>query len=127
MQSAIKKLPSSLQAQQLEFASIAFPADRTVLYVGEVAARWRCTERHILDLLEEGSIQGFDIAGRFDYIRVPKTAIAQIAKLTNLPEATLYKIIQDTKPAKRAPRSHWRVLKEGYDEYITTNHSLFKL
>jgi hypothetical protein len=40
--------------QQLEFASFAFPKDRTVLYVAEVAMKLRVTEQHVLDLIEEG-------------------------------------------------------------------------
>lgn len=53
----------SQEPQQLEFPSLAFPEDRKVLYVGEVAMKLRCTEQHVSDLIEEGQLQGVNIAG----------------------------------------------------------------
>lgn len=110
--------------QQLEFASIAFPEDRTVLYVHEVAARWRVSGRHIIDLLEEGKLDGFDIAGRHEYIRVPAAAIAELSKLTKLPIDTIIGIMTKAKPTISTARAHWRIPKEGYSKFIQENHSL---
>ena len=49
--------------QQMEFPSLAFPADRSVLYVFEVARKLRVTERHVIDLIEEGKMKAINIAG----------------------------------------------------------------
>ena len=51
------------EPQQLEFPSLAFPKDRTVLYVAEVAMKLRVTEQHVLDLIEEGKLQAINIGG----------------------------------------------------------------
>lgn len=112
--------------QQLEFASIAFPEDRTVLYVHEVAARWRVSPLHVRNLLEEGKLEGFDIAGRHEYIRVPTAAIEDLAKLTKLPAAAILKVIQEAKPTPSTGQAHWRIPKEGYTKFILENHSLAK-
>lgn len=113
--------------QQLEFQSIAFPADRTVLRVSEVAERWRMSIRHVIDLLEEGKIEGFDIAGRHEYLRVPRTAIAKLATLFKVPESAILQVIAESKSARVRPsRAHWRIPKEGYTKFIAENHSLAK-
>jgi len=49
--------------QPTEFASLRFPADRTVLQVMEVARRLRVTKRHVLDLIEEGRLRAINVAG----------------------------------------------------------------
>ena len=64
------------EPQQLEFPSVAFPKDRTVLYVGEVAMKLRVTEQHVLDLIEEGSsrrsilVAGGGISGELQSKRI---------------------------------------------------------
>jgi hypothetical protein len=146
MISASKQAPSG-QAQQLEFKSIAFPADRTVLYVAEVAPLWRVSEQHIIDLLEEGKLEGFDIAGRLDYIRIPKTAIAKLSTLfhhgrASVPtspdkpcrcagclaaEKSILDVINSAKAERiKPPRAHWRIPREGYAKFLAENHSLAK-
>lgn len=120
-------ISSPPKPQQLEFPSIAFPADRTVLYVAEVAARWRISVDHVLDLLEEGKLEGFDIAGRHEYLRVPRTAIAKLAALFKVPESTILQVIAESKSTRVRPsRAHWRIPKEGYTKFIAENHSLAK-
>jgi len=52
-----------IEPQQMEFPSLAFPKDRTVLYVFEVAAKLRVSERHVIDLIEEGKLRAINIAG----------------------------------------------------------------
>jgi hypothetical protein len=49
---------------QLEFESLAFPKDRKMLRVAEIAAKLDCTEEHIHNLIDEGQIGGYDISGR---------------------------------------------------------------
>lgn len=39
-----------------------FPG-RTMLLIAEVAAAWKCTEQHVLDLVEEGQLVAVDIRG----------------------------------------------------------------
>jgi hypothetical protein len=121
--SATKQAP----AEQLEFASIAFPKDRTVLYVAEVAPLWRVSEQHIIDLLEEGKLEGFDIAGRLDYMRIPKIAIARLATLFKVKEAAILEVITEAKAERiKPPRAHWRIPREGYSKFLAENHSLAK-
>lgn len=112
--------------QQLEFASIAFPKDRTVLYVAEVAPLWRVSEQHIIDLAEEGKLEAFDIAGRHEYLRVPTAAIDKLATLFKVPKEAILAVIRDTKPTRSTTRAHWRIPKEGYGKFIAENHSLAK-
>lgn len=114
----------SFAPQQLDFASLAFPKDRTVLTVGEVADRWKASDRHIVDLIEEGKLAAFDIAGRRDYVRCPMTAIEEIARLSGLTVETLLQIIRATKPGVRRSPAHYRVPVEGYNGFIRENHSL---
>ncbi len=47
----------------LTFESIMFPAERRTLTVAEVAQRLHCTERHVIDLIDEGKIQAVNIGG----------------------------------------------------------------
>jgi hypothetical protein len=113
--------------QQLEFPSLAFPKDRTVLTVSEVAERFECTAQHIIDLLEEGRLAGFDIAGRQDFIRVAAAAIDAIVKRSQrgpLSREELLQILRDTKPQRRTTRAHWRIPVEGYNGFLRENHSL---
>lgn len=53
----------AMNAEQISFDSIMFPADRKVLTVAEVAARLDVTEQHVRDLIEEGKIQALDVGG----------------------------------------------------------------
>jgi len=62
-----------IHPEQMEFPSIGFPADRRVLMVQEVAERLRISEQHVIDLIEEGKIQGINIGGHGrHYYRIPK-------------------------------------------------------
>ncbi len=110
--------------QQLDFASIAFPKDRTVLTVSEVAALWKVSDRHIVDLIEEGKLAAFDISGRRDYVRTPMTALDEISKLTGKPVATLLEVIRKNKATTRKSPAFYRIPVEGYAGYIRENHSL---
>ena len=53
----------SYEPQQLEFPSLPFPKDRTVLYVTEVAMKLRVTDQRVLELVEEGKLQAIIIGG----------------------------------------------------------------
>lgn len=111
--------------QQLSFPSLAFDKDRTVLVVGEVAAKWRVTDQHVIDLLEEGKLAGFDIAGRHEYIRVPAAAIDSLSSTLQVPRATIMEIIRAAKPNRTTSRAFWRIpVKEGFEAYLRENHSL---
>jgi hypothetical protein len=109
--------------QQLEFPSLAFPKDRTVLTVSEVAERWDCTAQHVIDLLEEGQLAGFDIAGRHDFIRMPAAALDAIAKRTGISRDELQRLVQQCKPQRRTARAHWRIPVEGYAGFMSENSS----
>lgn len=112
--------------QQLSFESLAFDKDRTVLYVAEVARRWEVSEQHVINLLEEGKLAGFDIAGRHDYLRVPAAAIVALAKKFDVPPEMIIEVIRDAKPGRITSRAHWRIPKEGYENFIRENHSYCK-
>ncbi len=112
------------QAQQLDFISLAFPEDRKVLWVGEVASRWRISDQHVLDLLEEGKLAGFDISGnRAEYIRIPAAAVDALAKNLKIPREAVMKIIDSTQPQRKTTRANWRVPVEGYNGFIQENRS----
>ena len=48
--------------QQLDFPSLAFPPDRSALYVFEVARKLKCAERHVLNLIQCGQLRAINIA-----------------------------------------------------------------
>lgn len=52
-----------MKAERDEFPSLAFGKDRTVLHVMEVAAKLRVTQRHVIDLIEEGKLRAINVAG----------------------------------------------------------------
>lgn len=110
----------------LNMPSTDFPSDRKVVTVTEVAARWEVSNRHVIDLIEEGKLMAFDIAGRQDYMRVPKAAIATMAKRFNCPEAAILKIIAESKPRLvTSRRAFYRIpIIEGFQAFMHENHSL---
>ena len=110
--------------QQLSFASLAFPKDRTVLTVAEVAERWKVSDRHVVDLIEEGKLLAFEISGRRDYTRVPFAAIEEISRITGMPVSRIQEIIRSSKPTVRRSPAFYRIPVESYDGFIRENHSL---
>ena len=110
--------------QQLDFASIAFPKDRTVLTVGEVAERWRVSDRHVVDLIEEGKLLAFDISGKRDYFRVHMSVLEKLSQKTGVPVETLLQMIRSAKPTTSRSPAFYRVPVEGYNGFIAENHSL---
>lgn len=113
-----------LSPQQLDFPSLAFPKDRTVLYVGEVATQWRVTDQHVIDLVVEGKLAAFDIAGRREYVRVPMDAIPEISRRSGLPVETLLDIIRNSKAALGSGRAYWRIpVVEGVNTFIHENNA----
>ena len=111
--------------QQLAFPSLGFDKDRTVLYVSEVARRWSVSEQHVIDLLEEGKLAGFDIAGRHDYMRVPTAAIDALATKFNVPRTEILGTMAECKPKRATGRAFWRIpVKEGFETFMRENHSL---
>lgn len=115
-----------LPPQQLDFPSLAFPKDRSVLTVGEVASRWEVSDRHVIDLIEEGKLAAFDIAGRHDYVRVPMAAIDELARRLGLKREEVLGIVAAKRPQLNGSgRAFWRVpSKEGYESFMRENNSL---
>jgi len=110
--------------EQLDFLSIAFPKDRKVLVVAEVALRWGISEQHVIDLLEEGKLQGFDITGdRSEFMRIPAAAVDAIANKFGVPREFIIKIIDSTAPQRKTTRANWRVPVEGYNAFLQENRS----
>jgi excisionase family DNA binding protein len=64
--------------EQLDFPSLAFPRDRKMLYVHEVAERLSVTQQHVIDLIDEGKIRAINVAGdnptNRKYYRIPVEA-----------------------------------------------------
>ena len=106
------------------FPSLAFPPDRRLLRVNEVAERLRCSVEHVLNLLEEGKLAGVDIAGRYEYVCVPSVALDALAARCQLPREELLRIIEQAKPVPRRARKHWRILaREGFEKFLHENRS----
>lgn len=115
----------TLPPQQLDLPSLGFGKDRTVLTVSEFADRVRVTEQHTIDLLEEGKLVGFDIAGRHDYMRVPTTAIDALAARFKVPREIILDVIRSSRPGRNAGRAFWRIpVKEGFEAFLRENHSM---
>jgi hypothetical protein len=111
-------------AEQLCFPSIAFPKERKVLVVAEVAAQWEISEQHVIDLLEDGKLDGFDISGnRKEFIRIPAAAVDALAEKLQISRDTVLNIIDSTKPKRKTGRAYWRVPVEGYNRFISENRS----
>jgi excisionase family DNA binding protein len=49
--------------QPEEYPGLTFPKDRRVLYIHEIAAKLRCTKRHVVDLIDEGRLRAINIGG----------------------------------------------------------------
>ena len=68
-----------MMPQQMDFPSLAFPKDRTVLYAHEVAMKLRCDVGHVYDLIDEGKLRAINIAGGNNFterrfVRIPVEA-----------------------------------------------------
>lgn len=112
-------------SSQYEFPSLAFPKDRKVLRVGEVAARWRVSVQHVLNLLEEGNLAGFDVAGsQREYMRIPAAAVDALAARFRVSREVILDIFAKVKPRRGTSRAFWRIPVEGYGGFIADNHSL---
>lgn len=51
------------QPQQLDFGSLLFDRKRNVLYVSEIAEKLDVTERHVINLIEEGKLRAINVGG----------------------------------------------------------------
>ena len=115
----------AIPPQQLDFPSANWPKDRTFLTVGEVAAKWEVSDRHVIDLIEEGKLSAFDIAGRQDYVRVPMSVINDIAARLGMKPETLLGIIRAARPQIGSGRAFYRIpVQEGFHAFMKENHSL---
>lgn len=50
--------------QQLDFGNLLFDRKRTVLYVSEIAEKLSVTERHVINLIEEGKLRAINVGGQ---------------------------------------------------------------
>jgi excisionase family DNA binding protein len=113
-----------IKPQQLDFPSLAFPSDRTVLTVGEVATRWNVSDWHIINLIEEGKLPAFNISGRYEYQRIPASAIPALAAAFKTTPEQIIGIIRAATPQQGGSRSHYRIPVESYQTFIRENNSL---
>ena len=100
----------------------AWPADKRVLTVLEIAHAWRATDRHITGLIESGDLLAIDISagGRFDSEIVSRDALREIARRMGVSLETVIAIIKGH-PRRPAPerRHMWRIpTEEGYMGFI---------
>jgi excisionase family DNA binding protein len=111
--------------QQLDFPSLAFPKDRTVLTVGEVAAKWQVSDRHVIDLIEEGKLTAFDVAGKHEYVRVSIEAIDELATRLGVTRQIVLGIISAKRPQRTGSgRAFYRIpVVEGFNAFMRENHS----
>jgi hypothetical protein len=109
-------------AQQLDFESLMFP-DRKVLYVSEVAGKLRVTEQHVIDLIEEGALQGVNAGGEFDSVRVPRGFIAVVAQRLGRTEAEVWQEVGRLKEASPRGRKTWRIPIEAWRAFLAGRHS----
>ena len=117
------RTPDHFRPEQLDFPSLSFPADRRVLTVKEVALRWNCSEQHIIDLLEAGLLDGFDIACPHDFVRVPRSFLESLAARLRCPLQDLLDESAAVLPPRRTARAHWRIPVEGHLLFIRQSHS----
>ena len=111
---------------EFDVPSLAFAKDRVVLTIREIASRWRVSDRHVIDLIEEGKLVAFDIAGRQDFVRVPMAAIDILAHRLGIGRADVLKIIQASVPKiNQSRRAFYRVpVVEGFNAFMRENNSL---
>ena len=66
--------------EQMDFNALLFPG-RKMLYVAEVAERLQVTDRHVIDLIQEGKIGAIDVGGGLrNFWRVPVTEFEKFLK-----------------------------------------------
>jgi hypothetical protein len=105
-----------------KFPSLSPSGSRLVMTVSETAHAWRVSDQHIIDLLDEGKLNGFNISGRYDYLRVPVKAIHEIASLSGVPVDQVLRVIGQVKSLPNKHRAHWRIpIIEGYSAFIQDN------
>ncbi len=94
--------------------------------VGEVAQKWEVSDRHVIDLIEEGKLVAFDIAGRHEYVRVPMAAIDDLARrLGTTRDAVLGSIAAKRPQLNGSSRAFYRIpVVEGFKAFMSENHSL---
>ena len=115
----------TIPPQQMDFPSLGWPKDRTILMVGEVAQKLRITDQHVIDLIVEGKLAAVDIAGRQNYVRVPMDAIDDLARALGISRDTLLARIHAHKPQIGTGRAFWRIpVVEGFVAFIRENNSL---
>lgn len=51
------------ECDQLEFPSLMFPRERKILAVAEVAMKLDVSERHVIDLIQEGKLRALNVGG----------------------------------------------------------------
>lgn len=106
--------------QQMEFASVAFPKDRTVLYVAEVAHALSITEQHVSDLIEEGKLQAIDISGG---AACAEAFVAELARRLKTDVETVRGALAATRAQTNRSRRYWRIPIEAYKAFVKENHS----
>jgi hypothetical protein len=113
-------------AEQMEFASLAFPKDRQVLYLGEMALKLRVTDQHVGDLIEEGEIQAINIAGAdADWFRAPVSFLKLVSERSGLSEEVLARLLAQsrTRGSNLNGRKFWRIPVEAYTAFLQRRHS----
>jgi len=108
----------------LSQAKKALPKGQAVLTVTDVAKRWRVTGRHVIDLIEEGSLGAIDIAGNKATFPMPKAALPKLAARLRVTPEQLLEFLHSfelTSPANR--RHFWRVPVETYQQFMEKRHS----
>lgn len=94
--------------------------------VGEVALKWRVSDQHVVDLIEEGKLVGFDIAGRHEYVRASLAAIDEIARRLGVTREIVLGIIAAKRPQLNGSgRAFYRIpVVEGFNAFLKENNSV---
>ena len=97
-----------------------------MLTVGEVAEKWEVSDRHVIDLIEEGKLAAFDIAGRHEYVRVPMVVIDDLARRLGVTRQNVLGLIAAKRPQlSGSGRAFYRIpVAEGFNAFMKENHSL---
>jgi excisionase family DNA binding protein len=96
-----------------------------LLTVGEVAAQLQVTDRHVVNLIEEGSLAAIDVAGNRHAFLMPLAAIPKLASRLDVRTEQLVEFIRTVKPAdNRSRRALWRVPVENYTAFMEKRSSM---
>ncbi len=106
----------------LTFHSLLFEKRRLVS-VQDIAQTLGVTSQHVLDLIEEGTLQAINVGSGAETVRVPREFLGMVAKRLNVSEAEVWDLVEHARLWAPRKRPSWRITAEGWKNFVKRRHS----